>query len=182
MKTLGDDGSKKARSDGQCWFLNRDHLITNILSTQKDESGHLMWVDFQPTFHTHLVWQALTLVPPLCPIAKGKRYMFVFVLEVLDGNGPGPSEPGSFFALPKKRSRSLPKCKTVSTTPAPSAPTLSPLSGPSPSTPMVAAPSPEVPPLELLAFLPPSSSDVFVSSMPFPCLSPIQMSEDGPPF
>jgi len=34
----------------------------NILSTQKDESRHLMWVNFQPAFHTHLIQQALTLV------------------------------------------------------------------------------------------------------------------------
>jgi hypothetical protein len=37
------------------WFLNRDHLIANILSTQKDERGKISWVDFQPMFHTHLV-------------------------------------------------------------------------------------------------------------------------------
>ena len=133
----------------QCWFLNRDHLITNILSTQKDESGHLMWVNFQPTFHTHLVWWALTLVPPLFPIVKGKHCMFMFVLDVLDGDRPGPSEPGLFFALPKKRNRSLPKPKMVSTTPAPSAPPPPPLSGPPPFTPAVAAPSLKVPPLPL---------------------------------
>jgi len=65
----------------QHWFLNRDHLIATILSTQRDESGHLMWVNFQPTFHTHLIWQALTLLPPLYPIAKGKHCMFVFILD-----------------------------------------------------------------------------------------------------
>ena len=27
--------------------------------------------------------------------------MFVFILEVLDGNGPGSSGPGSFFSLEK---------------------------------------------------------------------------------
>src|SRR6266850_578690 len=43
-----------------CWFLNRDHLIANILSAQKDESDRIFWVDFQPAFHTHLVQQALT--------------------------------------------------------------------------------------------------------------------------
>jgi hypothetical protein len=36
------------------WFLNRDHLIVNILSTQKSKTGHI-WVNFQPPFHTHLV-------------------------------------------------------------------------------------------------------------------------------
>src|SRR6267142_2614208 len=133
----------------QRWFLNRDHLIMNVLSTQKDESGHIMWVDFLPTFPTHLVWQALTLLPPLCPIAKGKRCMFVFVLEVLDGDGPGPSGPGSFFVLPKKRTQSLPKGKAALATPAPWAPPPLPLSGPPPSMPITAAPSLEVPPLPL---------------------------------
>src|SRR6267142_1959871 len=117
----------------QWWFLNRDHLIVNILSTQKDESGHIMWVDFLPAFHTHLIWWALALLPPLCPVAKGKCCMFVFVLEVLDGDGPGPSGPGLFFILPKKRTWSSPKGKTASATPAPSAPPPLPPSGPPPS-------------------------------------------------
>jgi len=73
----------------QRWFLNRNHLIANVLSAQKDKSGHIMWVDFLPAFHTHLIWRALALLPPLCPVAKGKHCMFVFVLEVLDGDGPG---------------------------------------------------------------------------------------------
>src|SRR5882672_2435502 len=84
------------------WFLHRDHLTANILSVQVDEHGHFTWVDFLPTFHMHLVQQALALLPPLCPVAKGKHCMFVFILEVLDSNGPGPSGPGSFFTLPKK--------------------------------------------------------------------------------
>jgi hypothetical protein len=37
------------------WFLNRDHLIANILSTQMDECSKISWVDFPPMFHTHLV-------------------------------------------------------------------------------------------------------------------------------
>src|SRR6266850_7784985 len=126
----------------QQWFLNRDHLIANILSAQKDESGYLMWVNFLPAFHTHPVRQALALCPPLCPIVKGKHCMFVFILEVLDGDGPGPSEPGLFFALPKKRSQSSPKGKMVLTAPAPWPP-------PPPSMPMAAAPFPEVLPLPL---------------------------------
>jgi hypothetical protein len=84
------------------WFLNRDHLITNILSTQKDERGKLFWVDFQPQFHTHLVQRALALLPTLCPVTLGKRCMFVFLLEVLDEDGPGPYGSGSFFSLEKK--------------------------------------------------------------------------------
>ena len=88
------------------WFLNRDHLIANILSAQKDERGKISWVDFQPPFHTHLVRRALALLPALCPVAKGKRCMFVFVLEVLDGDGPGPYGSGSFFSIAKKSEKS----------------------------------------------------------------------------
>jgi hypothetical protein len=57
-------------------------------------------------FHTHLVHCALTLLPPLCPMALGKQCMFVFVLEVLDGDGPGPYGLGSFFSIMKKSDRS----------------------------------------------------------------------------
>jgi len=134
---------------GQWWFLNRDHLSVNVLSTQKDESGHIVWVDFLPTFHTHLIQQALAILPSLCPIAKGKCCMFVFVLEVLDRDGPGPSGPGLFFTLLKKRSRSLLKGKMALAIPAPLAPPPPPLSGPHPSTPTPTAPSLEVLPLPL---------------------------------
>jgi hypothetical protein len=82
------------------WFLNRDHLIVNILSAQKSETGWFVWVDFQPPFHTHLVQRARALLPPLCPMAKGKKVMFIFILEVLDGDGP---QPGSFWEVLKKR-------------------------------------------------------------------------------
>jgi len=30
------------------WFLNRDHLLANILSAQKDDTGNIFWVDFLP--------------------------------------------------------------------------------------------------------------------------------------
>jgi hypothetical protein len=57
-------------------------------------------------FHTHLVQQALALLPTLCPIAKGKCCMFVFVPEVLDGDGPSPYGSGSFFSIVKKSKKS----------------------------------------------------------------------------
>jgi hypothetical protein len=44
-------------------------------------------------------------LPALCPVALGKRCMFVFLLEVLDDDGPGPYGSGSFFALEKKAGR-----------------------------------------------------------------------------
>src|SRR6267142_2233820 len=87
-----------------CWFLNRDHLIANVLSAQKSDEGCYSWVDFQPPFHTHLVQCAQVLLPPLCPMAKGKKVMFVFILEVLDGTGP---KPGSFWTVPKKHRHCL---------------------------------------------------------------------------
>jgi hypothetical protein len=86
------------------WFLNRDHLITNILSAQKDEHSKISWVDFQPMFHTHLVWRAITLLPALCPIAKGKHCMFMFILKVLDGDRPGLTALGP--SSPSRRSLS----------------------------------------------------------------------------
>ena len=85
-----------------CWFLNWDHLIANILSAQKSDEGRYSWVDFQPPFHTHLVQHARVLLPPLCPVAKGKKVMFAFILEVLDGDGP---KSGSFWEVPKKHRR-----------------------------------------------------------------------------
>jgi hypothetical protein len=39
-------------------------------------------------------------------MAKGKKALFAYVIEILDGDGP---KPGSFWAVPKKRRRRLPK-------------------------------------------------------------------------
>ena len=54
------------------WFLNWDHLIAKVLSAQKDDRGNFTWVEFNPLFHTLLIRRALSLLPPLCPVAKGK--------------------------------------------------------------------------------------------------------------
>ena len=111
------------------WFLNRDHLIVNVLSAQKAEDGQYTWVDFLSPFHTHLVQQARTLLPPLCPMAKGKKVLFVFVLEILDGNR---AQSGSFWEVPKKHRRRRPiKPKKPEVTPgaapvAPEKPEVSP--------------------------------------------------------
>jgi hypothetical protein len=72
------------------WFINKDHLIANILSAQKDKGSQFTWVDFMPPFHTHLVQHMHVLLPPLCPMAKGKHVMFIFLMEVLSGEGPDP--------------------------------------------------------------------------------------------
>src|SRR5579863_1452007 len=88
------------------WYIHRDHLIANILSATRDDAGRLDWIDFQPPFHTHLVRKAMSLLPPLCPVAKGKKVMFVFLLEVLDEDGHGAPgrNPGplAFFNMSKK--------------------------------------------------------------------------------
>jgi hypothetical protein len=164
------------------WFLNRDHLIANILSAQKDDHGKLFWVDFQPQFHTHLVRRALALLPTLCPVALGKRCMFVFILEVLDEDGPGPYGSRSFFALEKKAGRARgPRRKP--TPPAPPPPSQPPLST---SVPVTSVPTtkkkkrtivPEQPPaaplpLTLVAPVPPSPP----ISAPSP-LSPLPLSQ-----
>ena len=86
------------------WFLNRDHLISKVVSAQKDDCGNVTWVDFDPLFHTSLVWRALILLPPLCPVAKGKCMMFMFLLEILTGReGVRLSGSGPSFFTPEKR-------------------------------------------------------------------------------
>src|SRR5487761_962340 len=86
------------------WFLNRDHLISKVLSAQKDSLGNVTWVDFDPIFHTSLVRRALTLLPPLCPMAKRKQVMFVFLLKLLMGReGAGLSESRPHFFIPQKK-------------------------------------------------------------------------------
>jgi hypothetical protein len=39
------------------------------------------------------------LLPPLCPVAKGKKLLFVFILEILDGKR---AQSGSFWEVLKK--------------------------------------------------------------------------------
>jgi hypothetical protein len=69
-----------------CWFLSRDHLRAQALSAQKAEDGKLIWVEFTPQFHAHLVKCAVALVPQL--IQKVKKVMFGFILEPLNEKGP----------------------------------------------------------------------------------------------
>ncbi|KAH9020355.1 hypothetical protein EDB85DRAFT_1896224 [Lactarius pseudohatsudake] len=67
------------------WFLSRAHLLTNVISAQKAEDGKISWVEFSPPFHSHLVKCAVALVPH--PIHAVKRVMFVYILELLNGDG-----------------------------------------------------------------------------------------------
>jgi hypothetical protein len=76
------------------WFISVDHLRTAVLSAQKAKDGKIFWVEFAPQYHAHLVKCAVALVPH--PIYKVKRVMFVYILELLNGEGPQ-----SFFDLTK---------------------------------------------------------------------------------
>jgi hypothetical protein len=81
------------------WFINRDHLIVNVLSAQTREDSAFTWVDFSPEFHSHLLRSTLHLMPmgPTQPgICLIKTCVFMFLLEVLSG---GPCK--GFFDLPK---------------------------------------------------------------------------------
>jgi hypothetical protein len=76
------------------WFLSVDHLRANALSPQKAESGKKFWVKFAPQFHSHLVKCTVALVPH--PLLKVKKVMFIYILELLNGEGPQ-----AFFNLMK---------------------------------------------------------------------------------
>ena len=78
------------------WFLSRANLLANVISAQKAEGGNISWVEFAPQFHSHLVKCTIVLVPHLCPMLKVKRVMFVFILELLNGEGHT-----AFFKLQK---------------------------------------------------------------------------------
>ena len=67
------------------WFLSRAHLLTNVISAQKDEDGNISWVEFTPQYHSHLVKCAVALVPH--PVLKVKKVMFAYILELLNGEG-----------------------------------------------------------------------------------------------
>jgi hypothetical protein len=67
------------------WFLSKDHLLTNVISAQKDEDGNISWVEFTPQYHSHLVKCAVALVPH--PVLTVKKVMFVFILELLNREG-----------------------------------------------------------------------------------------------
>jgi hypothetical protein len=73
------------------WFINCDHLITNVLSATRDNEGRFTWVDFLPQFHTSLIKRMCTLLPPGVAVSRGKKVLFVFLLETLTGDeGPKP--------------------------------------------------------------------------------------------
>src|SRR6266581_8838397 len=73
------------------WFLSRDWLVSLVASAQWTDSSSIDWVKFLPVAHSHLIWYAIKLAPSSIPAAKVKWVMFVFILKVLNGNGPAPS-------------------------------------------------------------------------------------------
>jgi hypothetical protein len=75
------------------WFLSRANLLLHVTAAQKAVDGKISWVEFDPPFHSHLVKCAHALVPRPTPAAK--KSMFVFILEVLNGE-----VPKTFFDLP----------------------------------------------------------------------------------
>ena len=59
--------------------------MANVISAQKAEDGKITWVEFTPSFHSHLVKCTVALVPR--PITWVKWVMFVYVLELLNQEG-----------------------------------------------------------------------------------------------
>lgn len=87
------------------------------------------------------------LVPHLCPMAKVKKVMFVFILEILDRDQSGLSGSGSFFAMPTVLLK--PHCTHCNkpTAPPPStAPLAPPLPSPAPIPTITTASVPTPPP------------------------------------
>jgi hypothetical protein len=76
------------------WYLSIDLLRAQVLLAQKAKDGKIFWVEFAPQFHAHLVKCTVVLVPH--PIQKVKKVMFVYFLELLNGQGPW-----AFFNLTK---------------------------------------------------------------------------------
>ena len=55
------------------------------------------------------------LLPPLCPVAKGRKVLFVFILKILNGDR---DQSGSFWEVGKKRCHHCPiKLKKPKVTP-----------------------------------------------------------------
>jgi hypothetical protein len=73
-----------------------EHLRVQALSAQKANDGTIMWVEFTPQFHSHLVKCTVALVPQL--ITKVKKVLFVYILELLNKEGPQ-----AFFTLTKSQ-------------------------------------------------------------------------------
>ena len=69
------------------WFLSRDFLISLVASAQRTTGGPIDWVELTPTGRAHLVHSAIVLAHPI-PVAKVEQVMFVYILEILNKDGP----------------------------------------------------------------------------------------------
>lgn len=78
------------------WFISRDKLVTSAESSQKDEKGEIVWVEFSREYHSHLVKCGMALLPSMAfaSLQMAKKAIFVFILEVLNREAEE-----SFFAL-----------------------------------------------------------------------------------
>jgi len=87
-----------------CWFLNREHLLSLVLSAVKGgDNNEVMWIDLLPQAHSHLLHQAKNLAPLSYPSALLKRVMFVFLLEIV--NTPQPTTVDKFVKTSAPRWR-----------------------------------------------------------------------------
>jgi len=79
----------------------------------------------------------VTLLPPGYPVSKGKKTLFVFLLEILDGNS---IKAEVFWHAKKKHSQASREVQARTTAPtsvpAPSVPPLAPATSPAPSAPV----------------------------------------------
>ena len=90
------------------WFLNREHLLSLILSAVKGgDDNEVMWIDLLPQAHSHLLRQAKNLAPPSYPSALLKRVMFVYLLEVVNASRPSTVDKFVKTSAPRRR-RALP--------------------------------------------------------------------------
>jgi len=72
-----------------CWFLNREHLLSLVLSAVKGGANNeVTWVDLLPQAHSHLLHQAKNLAPLSYPSALLKRVMFAYLLEIVNNSWP----------------------------------------------------------------------------------------------
>jgi len=90
------------------WFLNREHLLSLILSAVKGgDNNEVTWIDLLPQAHSHLLRQAKNLAPLSYPSALLKRVMFVFLLEVVNASWPTTVDKFVKTSAPRRR-RTLP--------------------------------------------------------------------------
>jgi len=61
--------------------------VSLIATAQWMDGNSIDWVEFLPASHSHLMQCAIKLAPSISA-TKVKQVMFVYILEVLNGDGP----------------------------------------------------------------------------------------------